>query len=49
VNTAVNRFKNDTDYVFDKWGKDAIEKRQKILLDLIFETWRINNRRIDRL
>ena len=48
INTSVNRFKNDTNYNFDCWNKDAIEKRQDILLDLIFDTWRINNKRIDR-
>lgn len=49
VNTSVNRFKNDVNYSFETWGKDSIEKRQNILLDLIFDTWRINNKRIDRI
>lgn len=46
-NTALNRFRADKGYVFKNWDKDAIEKRQKILLDLVYETWKFNDRRID--
>lgn len=45
--TALNRFKKDSDFIFKKWNKDSIKKRQSILLDLIFETWLINDKRID--
>jgi hypothetical protein len=49
LDTSINRLKNDMNYSFDCWSKKAIEKRQDILLDLIFDTWRINNKRIDRI
>lgn len=49
INTALNRFKNDYQYVFNEWNKHAIENRQKILLDLVFDTWRINNLRLDKV
>jgi len=48
VNTALNRFKADYKYSFDKWNKDAITKRQELLLELVFETWKFNNQRIDK-
>ncbi|WP_430467976.1 DUF262 domain-containing protein [Winogradskyella ouciana] len=47
INTALNRFRIDKDFLFTSWDKDAIEKRQKILLDLVYETWKFNNKRID--
>jgi len=47
LDTALNRFKNDKDYSFQNWNKTSIEKRQTILLDLAFDTWRINDKRID--
>ncbi len=46
-NTALNRFRTDKGYVFTNWNKEAIEKRQKILLELVYETWKFNNKRID--
>lgn len=48
LDTSINRLKNDMNYAFERWNKEAIEKRQDILLDLIFDTWRINSKRIDR-
>lgn len=47
LDTALNRFKNDKQYSFVNWNKSSIEKRQSILLELAFDTWRINDRRID--
>ncbi|KGO96868.1 HNH endonuclease family protein [Flavobacterium enshiense] len=47
-NTALNRFKNDSDYIFFNWNKDSIIKRQEILLDLVFDSWRVNDKRIDK-
>ena len=49
VNTALNRFKNDSSYIFVNWNKSSIENRQQILLDLVFDTWRINDKRLDRI
>jgi len=46
-NTALNRFRADKGYVFTNWDKEAIEKRQKILLDFVYETWQFNSKRID--
>lgn len=47
-NTGINRFKADYDYSFQIWDKDSILKRQEIILDLVFDTWRINDKRIDK-
>lgn len=47
-NTALNRFKNDSNYVFQQWNKNNIERRQEILLELVFDSWRINDKRIDK-
>jgi len=47
VNTAANRLKTKYDFEFRRWDKDAIEKRQSILMDLALETWKINGKRID--
>ena len=49
VNTALNRFKNDFQYNFTGWNKSSVEARQKILLELVFDTWRINDLRLDRV
>lgn len=47
-NTAINRFKDDKNYIFPAWSKQAIIERQKILLDLALDVWRINDQRLDR-
>ncbi|SDE27271.1 DUF262 domain-containing protein [Kordiimonas lacus] len=46
-NTQFNAFKEKFEYCFKAWGLAAIEKRQAIMMDLAFETWRINGKRID--
>lgn len=48
VNTALNRYKNDSGYSFTKWGTESIEKRQQILMETAFDAWRINGKRIDK-
>ncbi|MCY2687570.1 DUF262 domain-containing protein [Salinimicrobium sp. TH3] len=48
LNTALNRFKNSSGYIFSTWDKEAILKRQKILMDLAIDTWTINDRRLDQ-
>ena len=49
VNTALNRFRNDYRYDFAEWNKAAVDNRQKILLNLVFDTWRIDNSRLDQV
>lgn len=46
-NTGLNRFKNEYEYSFDEWTKQSIIDRQKIMMDLAFDTWRFNGNRID--
>jgi hypothetical protein len=48
-NTAINRVKADYKYSFQTWGKNEIKERQNILLELAFETWKINEKRIDQM
>lgn len=49
TDTALNRFRNDHHYTFSTWNKAAVEARQKILLDMVFDTWRINDKRLDKI
>lgn len=46
ANTAVTRFKADSEYSFKTWDKGSILKRQSILLELAFETWKVNGNRV---
>lgn len=46
-NTQLNKFKADYHYSFTTWTKESIAKRQKILMDLAFDTWLINGKRVD--
>jgi hypothetical protein len=46
-NTAVNRFKSSTNYIFNAWNTDAISERQRIMYEIALETWKINDARID--
>lgn len=48
-NTAINKFKVDYGYSFEKWDKRSILERQKILMELAFESWKINDMRIDKV
>lgn len=48
-NTAINKFKTDFHYSFDTWGKSGIRDRQKIMMDLAFDTWRINGCNMDKV
>ncbi|WP_199767874.1 HNH endonuclease family protein [Chryseobacterium sp. Leaf394] len=47
ANTALNRFKNDYGFEFKKWDKESINQRQEKLLNLVFETWKFNNKPIN--
>lgn len=47
-NTALNKFRADADYTFSKWNKQSIIDRQSVLLELVFETWKLNDSRIDK-
>lgn len=48
-NTAINKFKADYGYSFDSWGKEKIKDRQKVLMELAFESWKFNGSRIDKI
>ena len=47
--TALNRFREASEYNFDLWGRVSIEKRQKILLNLALDSWLFNGQRIDQI
>ncbi len=47
--TALNRTKEELAYSFREWNKDSITKRQAILLELAFETWKLNGVRLDKM
>ncbi len=46
-NTQLNKFKADYHYSFPAWTKESIAERQKILLNMAFDTWHINGQRLD--
>lgn len=48
INTALNKFRNESKYSFVRWNKQSIKDRQEILLELAFETWKFNDKRIDK-
>lgn len=47
-NTGFNRFRNDFNFTFSSWNTQSITERQKILMELAFESWRFNGERIDK-
>jgi len=47
-NTAINKFKSEYNYSYNYWGKQSIIDRQKVLMELAFESWKINDKRIDK-
>ncbi|SMC60608.1 DUF262 domain-containing protein [Pedobacter nyackensis] len=47
-NTALNRFKIEHNHNFMEWNHDTISSRQTILLELAFDTWKFNGKRIDK-
>jgi len=47
-NTGLNRFKSEYNYSFSVWSKNSIIERQKVMMELAFETWKINDQRIDK-
>ncbi|WP_254527511.1 MULTISPECIES: DUF262 domain-containing protein [unclassified Sphingobacterium] len=49
VHTALNRFKSEINFEFDYWNKESIDKKQNIMLDLAFETWKINGKNINKI
>ena len=47
-NTGINKVKEKYQHSFDSWSKQTIKDRQRILLELALETWKINGERIDK-
>lgn len=48
IDTALNRYRSASGYCFEEWTSAAVEARQKILLELALDTWRINGKRLDQ-
>lgn len=48
AHTALNKFRHDYKFEFASWDKDAIEKRQGLMLELIFETWKLNGKNVNK-
>lgn len=46
-NTGLNRIKNKLNCQFDKWTKTSIEQRQQMLMELAFDHWQLNGKRLD--
>lgn len=46
-NTAINRFRQQSGYAFQSWSRDDIAKRQRVLMELVFETWTMCGMRLD--
>jgi hypothetical protein len=45
--TGLNRFRKESGYHFETWSLETVNQRQKVLLDLAFETWKLNGQRLD--
>lgn len=46
-NTGLNRLKNKLNCQFNEWTKSSIEQRQKMLMELAFDHWQLNGKRLD--
>lgn len=47
TNTALNRFRKQSQYSFHSWNKSSIEARQRVLFDLAYDTWTVCGTRLD--
>lgn len=47
-NTGLNRVRERLAHFFPEWTRDSIERRQKLMLELAFETWRLCGERLDQ-
>ena len=47
-NTGINRFRDAIAYRFHNWGQDSVEQRQRVLMELAFETWKLCGQRLDQ-
>lgn len=48
-NTALNQFKSIYSYLYNDWTKDSVLERQKVLLRLVFETWKIDGKNLSEM
>ena len=46
-NTGLNRLKDKLNCQFNEWTKASIEQRQKMLMELALDHWRLNGKRLD--
>lgn len=46
-NTGLNRAREKLGYIFNDWSSAEIAKRQKVMMELAFETWTVCGERID--
>ena len=46
-NTGLNRLKNKLNCQFDEWTKTSIKQRQQMLMELAFDHWQLNGKRLD--
>ena len=46
-NTGLNRLKSKLNCQFDKWTKTSIIQRQQMLMELAFDHWQLNGKRLD--
>lgn len=46
-NTGLNRLKNKLSCQFFEWTKTSIEQRQQMLMELAFDHWQLNGKRLD--
>ncbi|MGM8885143.1 DUF262 domain-containing protein [Psychrobacter sp. 1U2] len=46
-NTGLNRLKSKLNCQFDEWTKTSIKQRQQMLMELSFDHWQLNGKRLD--
>ncbi|MBK5944755.1 DUF262 domain-containing protein [Halorhodospira halophila] len=47
-NTGLNRVREKIGYFFESWSRESIEIRQRVLMELAFETWTLSGERVDK-
>ncbi|MEN5306980.1 DUF262 domain-containing HNH endonuclease family protein [Chryseobacterium cucumeris] len=48
AHTALNKFKSNYKFEFPEWNKRSINLRQEKMLDLVLDTWKFNDNRLDQ-
>ena len=48
-NTKANQTKSQLGYSYIEWNRETIAHRQNVMMELAFDTWRLNGKRLDEV